>query len=185
MLRDISIAAVVVVFGAVTGVNYLQGKAERERNAATQAAAEPLTVSDEPAVAAALQRPQSSGAPGLVELPSDGRGHFEAMLEVEGTRFKALVDTGATVIALPQSVAELLGIHPAAGDFTETVSTANGEVKVAPVILREVRLASISVRDVEAVVIPDASLKQTLLGMSFLKRLKSFAINGDQLTLRN
>ena len=110
---------------------------------------------------------------------------YQAVLDVDGIRFPALVDTGATVIALPVSIANTLGIHPAASAFTRTVTTANGPVKVAPIRLQEVHLDTITVRDVEAVIVPDASLGKTLLGMSFLKKLKNFSIQDETLTLAN
>ena len=55
---------------------------------------------------------------------------------------------------------------------------------VAPVRIRELRVGDIAVRDVEAVVVPEGRLGTSLLGMSFLRRLKGFDMAGGRLTLR-
>ena len=51
----------------------------------------------------------------------------------------------------------------------------------APVMLREVRIGQLSVENVPAAVIEN--LDQSLLGMSFLKRLKSFEVREGALTI--
>jgi len=95
-----------------------------------------------------------------------------------------LVDTGATRIALSHSDAEFVGLRMRSRDFVKRVATANGHVMVAPVRLDEVEIGEISLRDVEAVVQgPDGS-EISLLGMSFLSRLKSFETSGGRLVLR-
>jgi aspartyl protease family protein len=58
---------------------------------------------------------------------------------------------------------------------------ANGSVRVAPVLLREIRIEQLSIDNVLAVVIE--KLDQSLLGMSFLKRLKSFEMRDGALTI--
>ena len=83
-----------------------------------------------------------------------------------------MVDTGASVIALRESSAAKLGIHPARRDCSARTNTANGVVAVAPVMLNRVEVNGITVRDVRAIVMPDEGLSTNLLGMSFLSRVK-------------
>jgi aspartyl protease family protein len=83
-----------------------------------------------------------------------------------------MVDTGASVIALRESAAAKLGIHPAPRDYTAKANTANGVAKAAPVVLNRVEVNGITVRDVRAFVMPDAALGTNLLGMSFLSKVK-------------
>jgi len=59
--------------------------------------------------------------------------------------------------------------------------TANGRVHFAPVMLREVRIEQLSIENVPAAVIEN--LDQSLLGMSFLKRLKRFEMREGALTI--
>ena len=63
------------------------------------------------------------------------------------------------------------------------MSTANGTVKAARVSLDRVEIGSISVRDVEAMVLPDKSLSGMLVGMSFLNKLSSYRVENGALYL--
>ena len=57
-------------------------------------------------------------------------------------------------------------------------------VRGAKTMLREVRLGDISVRDVEAVVLPAGALSVSLLGTSFLRRLRGYEVQGGRMVLR-
>lgn len=119
-----------------------------------------------------------------VTFVGDTRGHFQADVAIEGRRVSMLVDTGASIVALTAEDAAAAGIRPAPGDFTRSIATANGSVAVAPVLLREVRIGDIVVRDVAAVVVPRGRLGTSLLGMSFLRELRGFDVADNRLTLR-
>jgi aspartyl protease family protein len=105
-------------------------------------------------------------------------GHFNVEAIIDGRRMDFLVDTGASVIALREGDAARLGIHPAARDYTANVSTANGTVRAARVELNRVEVGSLTVRNVAALVLPDAALGRNLLGMSFLSRVRWEHRNG-------
>ena len=66
-----------------------------------------------------------------VTLNSDSRGHFQIDARVDGRSIDFLVDTGASSIALRESSAAKLGIHPSARDYSIKMQTANGIGKVA------------------------------------------------------
>jgi aspartyl protease family protein len=83
-----------------------------------------------------------------------------------------MVDTGASTIALRESAAARLGIHPMPRDYTVQVQTANGIGRAAMVELNSVEVDGIVVRNVRALVTPDSALSENLLGMSFLSRVK-------------
>jgi aspartyl protease family protein len=107
-----------------------------------------------------------------VTLLSDRLGHFQTNLQVDGRAIDFLVDTGASSVALRESDAARLGIHPSARDYNVMMQTANGIGKAARVRLNRVELKGITIYDVQAVVVPDAALSTNLLGMSFLSRVK-------------
>jgi aspartyl protease family protein len=94
-----------------------------------------------------------------------------------------MVDTGATSVALTEEDAHRVGIDPPSRDFKLRLSTANGMVLVAPIMLPEVAVGDIVMRDVRAVVVPEDKLEISLLGMSFLSRLSHFEVAGDRLVL--
>jgi aspartyl protease family protein len=103
---------------------------------------------------------------------------------VNGTPLRMLVDTGASLVVLTREDARRIGINPVPSDFRATVSTANGSVLVAPVVLKEIKVGELSVRDVPAAVFPDNKLQIGLLGMSFLSKLSHFEVAGGRLVLK-
>jgi aspartyl protease family protein len=129
------------------------------------------------------QHQRSAAAPSSrdsVTLGADPRGHFIAMGEVNGIPIRFLVDTGATAIALPASEAQRLGIDYRKGE-RGMVQTANGTAPVYRVKLDTVKLGSIELQSVEALV-TERGLSIPLLGMSFLNRVE-MKRDGDTMTL--
>lgn len=121
--------------------------------------------------------------PQFVSLAADASGHFFADFKINGMFVKGLVDTGATSVAIPMEQAHKIGINPSSADYTARIQTANGETRGAVVRLAELRLDSIVVRDVEAVVV-EKGLGVTLIGMSFIRKLQSSEMRGNMLVLR-
>ncbi len=105
-----------------------------------------------------------------VTLSNNGRS-FQVEARIDGRSIDFIVDTGASAIALRETSAAKLGIHPAARDYTIKMQTANGVGKAARVQLDRVEIG-ITVRDVAAVVVADEALSTNLLGMTFLSRIK-------------
>jgi aspartyl protease family protein len=103
-------------------------------------------------------------------IQSSANGQFSVEATVEGRRMDFLIDTGASSIALRESDAARLGIHPARREYIIRAMTANGAVQAAPVELERVEIGSLTVRNVRAIVLPDEALGQNLLGMTFLSR---------------
>ena len=112
---------------------------------------------------------------------ADRRGHFSLMATVNGAPTRFVVDTGASLVALTLDDARAAGIGRSELIFNQLTQTANGRVHFAPVTLREVRIEQLSIENVPAAVIEN--LDQSLLGMSFLKRLKRFEMREGALTI--
>ena len=112
---------------------------------------------------------------------ADRRGHFSLTATVNGAPIRVVVDTGASLVALTLDDARAAGIGRSELLFNQVTQTANGRVRFAPVMLREVRIEQLSIENVPAAVIEN--LDQSLLGMSFLKRLKSFEMREGALTI--
>jgi aspartyl protease family protein len=113
-----------------------------------------------------------------VRLAADARGHFQADFKLNGRRVEALVDTGATAVAINASTARRIGLSLKSSDFRHSVSTANGETRAAAVMIDRIH-----VENIEAVVLDDKALSGTLIGMSFLKRLNRFEVENGALLL--
>jgi aspartyl protease family protein len=127
---------------------------------------------------------ERSEAGGRVVVSADLAGHFVVHPMLDGRRVRMLVDTGASLVALSHEDARLAGIRVSERDFTRAIGTANGTVQAAPVKIGELRIGDITVRNVEALVLPQGRLETSLLGMSFLRRLGGFEISQGRLTLR-
>jgi aspartyl protease family protein len=119
-----------------------------------------------------------------VRLRRQENGHFVARGAANGVGLALLVDTGASTVVLKPADAERAGIDVTTLSFTTPVSTANGTTYAAPVRLKSVSVGPLEIRDVEALVAQPGALSENLLGMSFLKRLRSYEFSGDFLTLR-
>jgi len=122
-----------------------------------------------------------TGSRQSVTLPADARGHFVTDGMVNGTHMRFLVDTGATLVALPASEAARLGIDYRKGPRGIS-QTANGAAVVYRVMLDSVTLGDLSILNVEGVVHEGAGLDFALLGMSFLNRTE-MRREGQALTL--
>lgn len=124
-----------------------------------------------------------SGSARSVRLTPDDRGHFRADFRLNGRSVDALIDTGATLIAVNRATARRLGVSLAESDFKHEVRTANGTTRAAAAMIDTVEIGRIRVRDVQAVVLDDTALEGTLIGMSFLKRLSGYKVEYGDLLL--
>src|SRR5262249_28755631 len=119
----------------------------------------------------------------MVTVRRSSNGHFEVDARVDGRPVSFLVGTGASVIALNDEDAAMLGIHPAEREYTALVKTANGVARAAPVDLDRVQIGYITLRGVSAIVMPRGALSGNLLGMSFLSRLHRWEFADNKLVL--
>lgn len=115
-----------------------------------------------------------------VTLQADGRGHYMVQGQINGGSVRMLLDTGATMIALPASDAVRLGIDYKKGRVGY-VNTANGVAPAYHVKLNTVKVGDIEINQVDALV-QEQGLPIILLGMSFLNRTE-MRREGEQMVL--
>jgi aspartyl protease family protein len=120
-----------------------------------------------------------------VRLRRRSDGHFVARTQVNGAPITMLIDTGASTVVLQPSDARRAGIDVDRLRYSVPVQTANGTAFAAAVRLRHVAIGSIVLDGVDALVSAPGALRQSLLGMSFLRRLRSYEFSGEFLTLRS
>ncbi|MFA5898235.1 MAG: TIGR02281 family clan AA aspartic protease [Hyphomicrobium sp.] len=111
-------------------------------------------------------------------------GHFAVRAQVNGQSMTLMVDTGASSVVLKPADAERAGIDLDSLSYTVPVDTANGTTYTAAVRLRALAVGPIIVRNVDALVARPGTVKENLLGMSFLRRLRSYEFANDFLTIR-
>jgi len=144
--------------------------------------------SDPPRAAAATAAPGATATkppdrPTLA-VAADYRGHYVVHPTIDNYRIRMMVDTGATMVALTARDAVALGLKLRPSDYKMGLNTANGVVRGARVMLREVRLGDIVIRNVEAVVLPEGALSMSLLGSSFLGKLRGYEVQTGRMVLR-
>ena len=117
-----------------------------------------------------------------IELTRDSNGYFYADVQINGAPVHAIVDTGATVIALSRDDARAAGIATSIGMNDVVGQGADGVVKGEEVMLDRVSLGQKTVEGVPAIVLSTGG--QSLLGQSFLTKFASVKIEGDKMVLR-
>jgi aspartyl protease family protein len=135
-----------------------------------------------PTPAKAAARPPAS-APARATLDADAAGHYRAEVAVDGRPLTMIVDTGATSVVLRHEDAAALGLISPGQRADVTILTANGKAMAQRIRLASVRLGSITLHDVDAIVTPPGSLPQNLLGMAFLGRMERIEARGGRLVL--
>ncbi len=103
----------------------------------------------------------------VITVPADQHGQYRVQLTVNGQQVPALVDTGASVIAISSAQADKLGIDYLAGEVGQVV-TANGRATSHFVTLDKVAVAGLVQHNVRAAVVGGFYPEEVLLGMSFL-----------------
>ena len=124
----------------------------------------------------------SASSPAEARFVANRNGDFIIEAEVQGTRVKFVVDTGATDVMLSQADAARVGFNPDRLKYTRQYQTANGVIFAAPIRIEWITVGGLDVDNVAATV-PDNDSPMSLLGMSFLNRLGGFTVRDGVLTL--
>jgi len=119
---------------------------------------------------------------GETRVPLSADGHYWIEAKVNGTRQRFMVDTGATLTAISQDVADEASVKADPLRLPVVVRTANGAMQAQMVRLDEVRFGSIVARDMDAIVTADTG-GLNVLGMNFLSRLKGWRVEDGVLIL--
>lgn len=190
MLRKLVIVGIVAGGAASVPALYEQNpglfedlvRAVVEKPAAAPAPQPPLIMVQKARMDA--PRDMATGATGRkVRIEADDRGHFQAEARINGRAVEALVDTGATMVALNRTTARQVGINLVPADFNREVKTANGMARAATAKIEAMQIGRIRMRDVDVMILDDSALAGTLVGMSFLARLSSVRIENGTLLM--
>lgn len=117
------------------------------------------------------------------ELKVDRSGHFTTVAYLNGVATQAVIDTGATAVAISGEEAARMSIRYAGAPRVQ-VATAGGARFGYRVNLATVRVGGITLHNIDGVVMEGgkAELPITLIGMSFLNGVEMRRV-GDTLTL--
>lgn len=115
-----------------------------------------------------------------IVLQRNVHGHYVANGSINNEEVTFLLDTGATDIAVPETLATRIGLKKG---YPITVKTANGNVKAYRTRLESVAIGDIVLYDLNATILSNMHGEEALLGMSFLKHFE-ITQKGKTLTIK-
>jgi aspartyl protease family protein len=96
-------------------------------------------------------------------------GHYVATGKINGQSVEFLLDTGATVVAIPEHIAQQLNLKKGQDYLSQT---ANGNSLSYATTINTLALGDIVMTNVPASISTGMEFDEILLGMSFLKHLQ-------------
>lgn len=117
-----------------------------------------------------------------VRIPMARDGHFWAEVEINGTKRRMLVDSGATVTALSPATASVAGVEADATLVPMLMKTANGTVRADAGTVEQLAIGGIEARNLKVVISPGLG-DTDVLGMNFLSKLAAWRVEGRTLIL--
>ncbi|MBV9989720.1 MAG: TIGR02281 family clan AA aspartic protease [Alphaproteobacteria bacterium] len=125
----------------------------------------------------------SQAGPDVMVFTENRDGDFAVIGTVNGATVEFTVDTGASDIVLAPDDARRAGIDMAALNFNRSYETANGEGRGAAAVADTLQIGPVTLSNVP-VSVNGAPMRSSLLGMAFLRRMRSFEMKGRKLYLR-
>jgi clan AA aspartic protease (TIGR02281 family) len=110
----------------------------------------------------------------VLTLSQNASGHFTTDGSVDGKSLNFVVDTGASLVALPEELAKSADINC---DNKIDMTTANGNTDGCTAKVKELKFGPYLIKDVAVVVM--SSLPQPLLGMNVLQLFKVAQDKGE------
>lgn len=129
-----------------------------------------------------LGMPQQVISGGETRIPLAPDGHYWLRAEVNGVPANFLVDTGATVTAISQGVAERAGLEPRRGGIPIMLNTANGTIQAHLSTVDTLAFGNIEASGIDAVIAPNFG-ETNVIGMNVLARLESWKVENGELVL--
>lgn len=105
--------------------------------------------------------------PEVLNITQDNSGHYFVPGKVNDQTLTFVVDTGASVVSLPNQIAQAAQLT--CGE-TINLQTANGNASACKVVIPKFTFGPFTLNDVDAVIAPN--LSQPLLGMNVLQQYK-------------
>lgn len=115
-----------------------------------------------------------------VSLYRNAYGHYVSSGTINNEDVVFLLDTGATQIAIPERVADRLGLKKQRATM---IKTANGDTLAYQTQLDSVAIGDIKLNNLRATILENMSGNEILLGMNFLKHFE-ITQKGKMLTIR-
>lgn len=106
------------------------------------------------------------GTDKTLNLKQDFRHHYRVKGKINDVSVIFFVDTGSSLVAVPEETAKKAGLL----DFAKTrLMTAKGSMVSQLTVINSLKLGGIELKDVQGVILPHGIEGEVLLGMSALK----------------
>jgi aspartyl protease family protein len=109
-------------------------------------------------------------------------GHFWVDGDVDGTKVRFLIDSGASKVSLTAETARKAGVEPSSS-FPVMIATANGTVPAQTGTAKRIKIGTIERRDMD-IYMAETFGDMNVLGMNFLSSLSSWGVEGEWLVLK-
>lgn len=116
-----------------------------------------------------------------IEVHRAMNGHFMLDARVNGIPVRFMIDTGASDVVIPYSLALKAGLKPHEILFTDSIITANGRAFAAKGYV-DLEISNLAFRAVPVLITEQEDTM--LLGMSLLNKFKSINISEDALIMQ-
>lgn len=142
---------------------------------------QPVSSWSAPAQASQPDSAQDKGASVTLTIRQHPSGHYLQDGSINGKALTFVIDTGASVVSLPRSVALSAQIYC---KDKILMQTANGTVSACTATIPKLGFGPFIIKDAPAMIAPN--LSQPLLGMSVLQQFKIEQENGEmRISVRN
>ena len=121
----------------------------------------------------AVSNPQYNTAALRLIIPYENKGgSMTVQGSVNGIPITFIVDTGATLVAIPPEIAQKAGVMEGDMPNMVTAQTANGSVEVPKVSIKQLQVDKVQQSDIAAIIqrVSETNPELGLLGMSFFGR---------------
>lgn len=113
---------------------------------------------------------------GVLTITADKAGHYQLAGSINDKPVQFLLDTGATLVAIPEGLATSLQLKRR---YPISMQTANGVITGSLTRLNKLNFAEFELLNVKAVIIPGSEDDQVLLGMNVLSKFNMSQQNGQ------
>lgn len=121
-------------------------------------------------------------ADGSLTIRASQDKHFHVETKVNGVAVNFMIDTGASDVVLSKTDAQRIGIDTDALSYNRVYQTANGATGGASIKLKRLQIGGFILDDFPASV-NNGEMSGSLLGMTALRQLGGFKIQGDEMVI--
>jgi aspartyl protease family protein len=129
-----------------------------------------------------LGLPEQTVVGGETRVPLASDGHFWLHARVNGVEAPFLFETGATLTAVSQGLADRANLAPRKAGVPVRIFTANGAVTAQLTTIDTLRFGNVDAQGIDAVIAPQLG-DTNVIGMNVLSRLASWRVEGRTLIL--